>query len=125
MDNSRVVFAICTESGVGYTRIRPEESVAAPGALIGASKVSQVEDCVSATRKPGFESRELAHIEEMSQSYEKPAEVMRWYLGGLLEHARRSAARAITSTTRRWALRTCWAARNASGRPTTSCAAVL
>jgi trigger factor len=22
-----------------------------------------------------------AHIEEMSQSYEKPAEVMRWYLG--------------------------------------------
>ena len=34
-------------------------------ALIGASKVSQVDDCVGATRNLNFTSEELAHIEQI------------------------------------------------------------
>jgi L-glyceraldehyde 3-phosphate reductase len=33
--------------------------------LIGASKVSQVEDCAGATRNLAFEPAELSHIDEI------------------------------------------------------------
>ncbi len=38
---------------------------AVTSALIGASKVSQLEDCVGATRNPEFSAEELARIEEI------------------------------------------------------------
>ena len=55
-----------------------------------------------------------AHIEELSQSYEKPAEVMRWYLS---DRKRMAEVEAIVVENNVAALR----ARARQGRPTRRC----